>query len=140
MKNLIVYMKTVKFAKSLETKTKTNCWISTRKTLQSYSSFRSQRMALVTQNMVPTFNWPFYTFRRFVYNKRKEKIIEKIFKIWISTFGCINKFLLDNGGEFDNEHSISLSKNLNIRICTTATESPWSKGSLNDTMSFWAIL
>ena len=47
---------------------------------------------------------------------------------------------MDNGGEFDNEHSISLSENLNVRICTTATESPWSKGLLNDTMSFWAML
>ena len=37
-----------------------------------------------------------------VYTKQKEKIIEKIFEVWISTFGCANKFLVDNGGEFDN--------------------------------------
>ena len=34
-----------------------------------------------------------------VSTKRKAKIIKKIFEIWISTFGCPNKFLVDNGGE-----------------------------------------
>ena len=35
---------------------------------------------------------------------------------------------MDNGGEFDNDHFISLCENLNIRICITAAESPWSNG------------
>ena len=61
-----------------------------------------------------------------VYTKWKEKIIKNISKIWISTFGCAIKFLLDNGGEFDNDHFISRYENLNIHICTTTAESPCS--------------
>ena len=63
-----------------------------------------------------------------VYTKRKETIIEKIIEVWISTFGCAIKFLVDNGGEFDNDNFISLRKNLNISICKTAYESPKSNG------------
>ena len=39
-----------------------------------------------------------------VYTKRKENIIEKIFEAWISTFVYADKFLDDDGGEFDNDH------------------------------------
>ena len=51
-------------------------------------------------------------------SKRKEVVIEGIFKIWISIFGTAGKFLVDNGGEFDNEDFRSMCENLNIRICT----------------------
>ena len=40
----------------------------------------------------------------------------------MSPFGCTNKFLVDNSGEFDNDHFISLCENLNIHICTNAAE------------------
>ena len=46
--------------------------------------------------------------------------------LFIDNFGCAKKFLLDNVGEFDNDHFIPLCENLNIHICTTAAESPWS--------------
>ena len=36
-------------------------------------------------------------------SKKKEVIVEVIFKIWISVFGNAQTFLVDNGGEFDNE-------------------------------------
>ena len=35
---------------------------------------------------------------------------------------------MDDGGEFDNDHFISFCENLNLRICATAAESPWSNG------------
>ena len=38
------------------------------------------------------------------------------------------KFLVDNGGEFNNEDFHSLCENVNICILTTAAESPWSNG------------
>ena len=60
--------------------------------------------------------------------KRKQVIIEKIFIMWISIFGTAKKFMVDNGGEFDNEDYRSLCENLNIRICTTPAYSPWSNG------------
>ena len=35
---------------------------------------------------------------------------------------------MDNGGEFANDEFITFCENLNIRICITAAESPWSNG------------
>ena len=60
--------------------------------------------------------------------KKKEEIIRKIFQVWISVFGTADKFLVDNGGEFNNDEFISMCENVNIRICTTAAYSPWSNG------------
>ena len=37
-----------------------------------------------------------------------------------------HKILVDNGGEFDNTEFQTLCENLNTRLYTTATESPWS--------------
>ena len=61
-------------------------------------------------------------------SKKKELIVKKIFQHWIGTFGYPNKILVDNGGEFDNGEFQTLCENFNIRICTTAAESPWSNG------------
>ena len=61
-------------------------------------------------------------------SKRKETIVKKVFQIWISIFVSPKKFLLDNGGEFNNHKFISLCKNVDIHICTMAAEAPWSNG------------
>ena len=63
-----------------------------------------------------------------IHSKRKEVIVDKILKHCIATFGHPHKFLTDNGGEFCNDEFISLCENFNIRVCTTAAESPWSNG------------
>ena len=55
-----------------------------------------------------------------IYTKKKEEIVKKIFSLWISVFGTAEKFLVDNGGEFNNEEFRTLCENL--------TESPWSNG------------
>ena len=44
----------------------------------------------------------------------------------MSSFGSPKKFLVDNGGEFNNEGFHSLCENVNIRIFTAAAESPCS--------------
>ena len=54
----------------------------------------------------------------------------KIFQIWISVFDSPKKFLVYNGGEFNNHEFISLCENVNIHICATAAEAPWSNGLL----------
>ena len=61
-----------------------------------------------------------------VESKRKDVIVKKIFQIWISMFGSPKKFLVDNGGEFNNHKCISQCENINILICTTDAEAPWS--------------
>ena len=53
--------------------------------------------------------------------------------------GPPKKFLVDNGGEFHNDEFRSLCEIVNIRICTTAGESPWSNGIVerhNATLGF----
>ena len=61
-------------------------------------------------------------------NKRKETIIESIFKFWIGVFGSPKAILSDNGCEFQNEAMRELGNLLNIEIKTTAAEAPWSNG------------
>ena len=46
----------------------------------------------------------------------------------MTIFGNPGKIVVDNGGEFCNKEFITFCENLNVRICTTATESPWSNG------------
>ena len=55
-------------------------------------------------------------------------MVRKLFQHWVTIFGVSNKYLVDNGGEFANREFITYCKNMNIQICTTAAESPWSNG------------
>ena len=64
----------------------------------------------------------------FVSSKRPQEIIDKIFQMWICHFGPPQKFLSDNGGEFNNREFQSLCESFNITILTTAAEAPWSNG------------
>ena len=61
-----------------------------------------------------------------IQSKRKEVIVESIFKIRIAIFGSPKDFQVDNEGEFNNSEFISSCRNININIKTTAAESPWS--------------
>ena len=61
-------------------------------------------------------------------NKQPETIIKELFRIWISIYGCPEKFLSDNGGEFANEKFKELCEKTNVVVHTTAAESPWSNG------------
>jgi len=63
-----------------------------------------------------------------VSSKRPEEIICQIFRVWISFYGCPEKFLMDNGGVFNDEHFRQLCEKVNITVKTTAAESPWSNG------------
>ena len=61
-------------------------------------------------------------------NKHRDTIISAIMVRWISIFGSPRQVLSDNGAEFNNEDFRSMAENFNIRVCTTAAESPWSNG------------
>eukprot|EP00111_Clytia_hemisphaerica_P021079 TCONS_00062116-protein len=69
-----------------------------------------------------------YSASSVIKSKKKEVIVGQLFDIWIKIFGYPNKFLVDNGGEFDNQEFQDFCENLNIKIKTTAAESPWSNG------------
>ena len=61
-------------------------------------------------------------------SKEPKEIISGIIKAWIGIFGPPEKFLTDNGGEFANAHFLELAESFNIRVMSTAAESPWSNG------------
>ena len=61
-------------------------------------------------------------------SKDPKEIISGIFRCWVGIFGAPKKFLSDNGGEFANRAFIDLAEAVNIRVLTTAAESPWSNG------------
>ena len=53
-----------------------------------------------------------------------------MYRIWISYFGCPEKYLSDNGGEFANKSFIDICAKLNIEVATTAGESLFSNGTV----------
>ena len=65
-----------------------------------------------------------------VHTKHQDEIIRQIYRIWISYFGCPEKFLRDNGGEFANKSFTEMCAKLNIEVATTAGESPFSNGTV----------
>ena len=68
-----------------------------------------------------------YSAAALIKSKRKEVIIEHIFKIWISVFGPPSSHFSDNG-EFNNEEFREMCEAINIVVKTTAAEAPWSNG------------
>ena len=42
--------------------------------------------------------------------------------------GAPDKFLIDNGGEFNNESYHEFAEQFNVEICATGAQSPWSEG------------
>jgi hypothetical protein len=61
-------------------------------------------------------------------NKQSGTIVKAILKFWIGIFGSPHQFLSDNGGEFVNAEFNELAEKFNIKVLTTAAESPWSNG------------
>ena len=63
-----------------------------------------------------------------VKSKKPEDIMEGIMEKWIGIFGAPQFILSDNGGEFQNEKMRIMLEKFNIRMKSTAAESPWSNG------------
>ena len=61
-----------------------------------------------------------------VESKRKEEIVDKMFRHWISLFGVPRKIQSDNGGEFSNILLIEMCEFIGSEPLCTAAESPWS--------------
>ena len=55
-------------------------------------------------------------------------ILLRVSNHWISIYGTPHSLLSDNGGEFNNKEVRELGEKCNIKIKTTAAESPWSNG------------
>ncbi|MEL6943456.1 MAG: transposase family protein, partial [Bacteroidota bacterium] len=65
---------------------------------------------------------------RVIKDKKAQTIIKALCLTWICYFGAPCKILSDNGGEFNNIEMRELGEAFNIKIITTAAESPWSNG------------
>lgn len=61
-----------------------------------------------------------------VRNKDSKTILDAIMSGWISKFGTPRQSLSDKGAEFNNEKFRDMAGSFNIRVCTTAAQSPWS--------------
>ena len=61
-------------------------------------------------------------------NKLPSTIVKNMFTSWITTFGAPKKILSDNGCEFNNVLFREFGEGFNIKILTTAAESPFSNG------------
>ena len=67
-------------------------------------------------------------------DKKPETIIKSLFDGWFAIFGAPSKILSDNGGEFQNEKVRKMAERWNIKVLTTAAESPWSNGLCEKTV------
>ena len=65
---------------------------------------------------------------RFVKSKRSEDIIEALLKMWISVYGCFDRTIHDNGGEFIAAAFEEMTDLLGIQDGTSGAHSPWSCG------------
>ena len=61
-------------------------------------------------------------------SKQPAVIIQNFIQNWIGLFGSPMKIFSDNGGEFSLEEQTHFCENFNIKISTSAAESPWSNG------------
>ena len=110
---------------------------------------RAQPRPIVSISLAKTFNetlsmdlkfWGKYTFlvivdnaTRFctatvINNRLPSTIIKGFFVSWIAIFGAPSKIITDNGGEFNNNEMRALGESFNIKVLSTAAESPWSNG------------
>ena len=69
-----------------------------------------------------------YTQSVFIERKRTTDVIDAVMGSWIGVFGVMKSILTDNGGEFTGEEVRDVASVLNIRLCTTAAESPFQNG------------
>ncbi len=72
--------------------------------------------------------WSRYTQSVFIKRKKPSSVIDAIMQNWIGTFGVMEGVLSDNGGEFSSEESRDVASVLDLKVSTTAAESPFQNG------------
>ena len=72
--------------------------------------------------------WSRYTVSVFISRKRPSDVIHSLMTNWIGVFGIMGAILTDNGGEFNSEEMREVASILNVKVCTTAAESPFQNG------------
>ena len=72
--------------------------------------------------------WSRYTLSVFVERKKSSCIIEALITHWIGRFGVMKALMVDNGGEFNSDEMRDVTSILNVKLYTTAAESPFQNG------------
>ena len=72
--------------------------------------------------------WSRYTISVFIDRKRSNDVINAILQHWVGIFGVMGSIMTDNGGEFSSDEMREIMSILNVRVITTAAESPFQNG------------
>ena len=72
--------------------------------------------------------WSRYTVSVFIERKKTTDVIEKVMSNWIGVFGVMGAIMTDNGGEFSSDEMREVASILNVKLCTSAAESPFQNG------------
>ena len=72
--------------------------------------------------------WSRYTISVFIDRKRSNDVINAVMQHWIGIFGVMGSIMTDNGGEFSSDEMREIMSILNVRVITTAAESPFQNG------------
>ena len=72
--------------------------------------------------------WSRYTISVFINKKRPSEVINALMQNWVGVFGVMGSILTDNGGEFNADEMREVMSILNVRVLTTAAESPFQNG------------
>ena len=71
-----------------------------------------------------------YTAVAIIKDKKKNIVVDRIFKIWLAYFGAPKTFHSDCGGEFANDVFQEMTEKFGIETSTTPGESPFSNGKV----------
>ena len=72
--------------------------------------------------------WSRYTVSVLINRKRPSNVIDALMQRWVAVFGVMGSIMTDNGGEFSSDETREVMSMLNVRLKTTAAESPFQNG------------
>ena len=72
--------------------------------------------------------WSRFTISVFINRKRSSEVINALMQKWVGIFGVMGSIMTDNGGEFCSDETHEVMSILNVRVITTAAESPFQNG------------
>ena len=70
-----------------------------------------------------------YTQGTYLKSKDPSEVVKGLMRIWIRYFGKMKELIFDNGGEFSNNIIMEVCSQLDIKIHTTGSSSPWQNGT-----------
>ena len=72
--------------------------------------------------------WSRYTISAIINRKRPSDVVNALMQKWIGVFGIMGSIMTDNGGEFSSDEMREIMSILNVKVITTAAESPFQNG------------